>query len=496
MGVKRTASTVLIRIADGIVSEVSARDVKTALLDRANAIPNCLPAVLDDISRLSNSEISRVRDAVPLMALRKTPSAALFEPASDTATEAFFHFQNGVVSVTAHAITLHPTAANNTKGYVWEQDIIPRDYQHNNKSSTTNKRFERFVEIAFRRKVRTGSQKWQDDFEMDAVAKQHYHAFRGCVGYLLHAYRDAANARAIIFVDADSDSTTAQGGTGKSVVAKSLAHLRSLASQDGKRFADSMNGSGRFQFSNVKADTRVVCIDDVRPEFKFEHLFTMLTGDMEVEQKGKDKLVIPSERVPKFVITTNYVLPQSGTSFQRRQYLVEFGGYWSNVAARDEQVSDSEHLGGTLFDGFNDEDWQEFYEYLFGCVQQYLKEGVVPAPSSPLRLKALCRELGDEFVDWCETFFETYASRKVSRDKGEYLEDLNNDFYGKYPAAPPHIAGTSFSTKIFRAAEFFGWEYNAHKAAMGSTPTARRMRIADAEGDKRDAVIFTKKPKK
>jgi len=129
MGVKRTASTVLIRIADGIVSEVSARDVKDALSDRANAIPNCLPAVLDDISRLSNSEIARVRDAVPLMALRKTPSAALFEPASDTATEAFFHFQNGVVSVTAHAITLHPTAANNTKGYVWEQDIIPRDYQ-------------------------------------------------------------------------------------------------------------------------------------------------------------------------------------------------------------------------------------------------------------------------------------------------------------------------------------------------------------------------------
>jgi len=183
------------------------------------------------------------------------------------------------------------------------------------------------------------------------------------------------------------------------------------------------------------------------------------------------------------------VLPQSGTSFQRRQYLVEFGSYWSTAARHGELVSDPQHLGKRLFDGFNDNDWNQFYSYLFGCVQQFLREGVTPPPTAPLQLRALRRELGDDFVNWCEDLFEKYTARKVPSDKGEFLDDLKSDFFSKHPTAP---SIDSFPTHLMRAAEFFGWEYNRHKASMGTTPTARRWRITDFDGGKRDAVYFTK----
>lgn len=488
-GVKRTSPTLLIRIEHGIVYEVSLRDVKRALEAVLDAIPDCVPAAYEDVARLSNAEVDRLTDQLPLLALRKgIAGTSVFTPATDMQDRASFCFTNGVVTVTKDDIALHPTSEHGAHGLIWEQEVVQRDYAHPPEGKGL---YETFVERAFFRRVKTGSAQWTDDFAMNDEGQQHYRAFRACVGYLLHSFRDPANPKAIIFVDADSDSTQAQGGTGKSMVAKSLNHLRALASQDGKRFADSMGGgSGRFQFSNVKADTKIICIDDVRPEFKFEYLFTMLTGDMEVEQKGKDKIVIPSERVPKFVITTNYVLPQSGASFKRRQYLVEFGGYWSEAVRRGEQVSDPQHLGCLLFDGFDATEWNRFYRYLLGCVQQFLKEGVVLPPSAPLQLKALRRELGDAFMDWSEAFFEGYAARAVPKDKGEYLDELKDAFATKYPTAPPI---DSFPTHIKKAAEFFGWEYNAHKAAQGSTPTHRRWRISDATGDKRDAVIFTPK---
>ena len=60
-----------------------------------------------------------------------------------------------------------------------------------------------------------------------------------------------------------------------------------------------MDGGGRFQFADVTIDTKFVLIDDVRPEFSLEQLFSMITGDVEVEGKGKNKFMIPAERKSK-----------------------------------------------------------------------------------------------------------------------------------------------------------------------------------------------------
>jgi hypothetical protein len=488
LGLKRTAAQVLVRLENGIVSDVSPRDVKDALRGTLDALPACVPDAYEDINTLTQADIARLRDQLPLLSPRPLRRASLFTPTTDTSEEARFFFHNGTVCVTADQITLKPTAEVGADGYIWEHEVVPRAY-----SSPTDPSpglYERFVTRAFYHQTRTDRADWRDNFELTDDGAAHYHAFRACVGYLLHAYRDAANSRAIIFVDADSDNIGANGGTGKSLVSRSLAHLRSLAPQDGRRFSQAKHGGGRFQFSNVKPDTRIVLIDDVQPHFQFEDLFTMLTGDMEVEEKGKNKMVIPAERAPKFVITSNYILPQRGISFQRRQYLVEFGSYWSTAARRGEFVTDSQHLGTRLFDGFTETDWNQFYSYLFGCVQQYLREGVTPPPSQPRQLRALRAELGESFADWAESLFDQYPTRRVSPDKGDYLDDLKAAFAVRHPDAPPM---ESFQTHLMRAAEFFGWEYNAHKSHMGTTPTARRWRISDATGDKRDAVIFTRK---
>ena len=491
-GMKRTSAPMLVRCQGSVISEVGPRDVKNTLLAELDTHPTCAPSAKEIAVRLTDAEIGRIADQLPILAQSEMRDVDLFVPFRDEPQEARFFFSNGVVVVTPESIALKPTSAFADDGFIWEHDIKLRSITIL-KPPQAKGLFEQFYEKAFRRRVRTNGARWEDDFELDASGEAHYKAFRACLGYLLHSYRDPANPRAIIFVDAASDETQAQGGTGKSLAVRALHHLRSVSSQDGKRFADNMAGGGRFQFSNVGPDTKIVLIDDVRPNFQFEHLFNMLSGDMEVEQKGKNKTVIPHDRAPKFAVTTNYVLPQSGVSFTRRQYLVEFGSYWSTALQAGELTTDAKHLGKNLFDtNFTPDDWNEFYNYLFGCVQQYLREGVIVGPTQALAARALRRELGDSFVDYFEAYFENYEKRNVNPSKGEFLDDLLKQFHGAYPDAT--LTSQSFQTRLMSLGKHFGWEYNAHKVAKGTTPTHRRWRVTDnaTPPNKRDAVFFSR----
>ena len=199
-------------------------------------------------------------------------------------------------------------------------------------------------------------------------------SFKTSYGYLIHSYNNPSNQKGIFYIDAESELGRPEGGNGKSVVMKSLRHYKKMSQQDGKRYQKNINGGGRFQFANVNVDTKFVLIDDLESGFKYEQLFSMITEKMEIEKKGKDKFTLDEERKPKFGFTTNYVLAGLGTSHTRRTHIVEFGSYWNKCSKMRELPSDKKHLGKMLFSDFTETDWNDFYNYGFQCVQQFLRD--------------------------------------------------------------------------------------------------------------------------
>ena len=83
----------------------------------------------------------------------------------------------------------------------------------------------------------------------------------------------------------------------------------------------------KFLFSGVQLDTEFIFLDDVMDDFDFKTIYNYTTGDMEIERKFKDRIVIPKEKKPKIGVTTNYILPDTDYSTRRRQYIVEFGSF-------------------------------------------------------------------------------------------------------------------------------------------------------------------------
>jgi len=493
LGRKRTANAVLVHRDDNVIREVDDRHVRQYLLAEAER-ERYGAAVLDILCELTKHAIDGVTRLLPMHSYNgQVPGTAPLSVFTDTADEVRFIAATGVVVITANHTAIHPLETLNLgDAAVWESEIHPRAITIEPPDAPRKGRFETFCERAFWGRVRSGSSRWTDDFGMTPEGEAQYRAFRGTLGYLLHRYRDPANPKAVIFVDEASDGTYAQGGTGKSLTLRAVKHVRALSVQDGRRFQNNGTFGGRFQFSNVTADTNIIGIDDAGLGFKFEGLFAMLAGDMEVEQKGKNKIVIPAARAPKVAITTNYVVPDHGTSVTRRRYIVQFGSYWAEAHRQGEQVSDLQHLGKRLFGAdFTDQDWNDFFNFLFRCVQQYLREGVVEASTASYGLKGLRVELGSEFVSHFTDYFDGLVGRRhIDPERGEFLDDLLAGFTAAFPGHG--CRPVDFPTKLMRLGEFWGWQYNSHKASKGETPTARRWRVTDSRGEKRNAVRWAK----
>ena len=154
----------------------------------------------------------------------------------------------------------------------------------------------------------------------------------------------------------------------------------------------------------------------------FKALFPSISGDLTVEQKGKDGFIIPAEAKPKFGATTNYVPPGSGESFRRRIHIVEFGDYWNRASKKGIFPKDiiGKNLPADINDRiFSDEDWNDTFQYIFSNMQTYLRDGLKANNSSAFlkRQRARNQDGGAAFCDWAEKWINE------DRIDGDYHKD-------------------------------------------------------------------------
>ena len=169
----------------------------------------------------------------------------------------------------------------------------------------------------------------------------------------------------------------------------------------------------KFVYSDVTSETRLIVVNDVRPTFSFDRLFNIITDDLQVEGKFTNKKVIPKEKSPEIALSTNEVLSGVGGSYERRQHIVEFGNFWNRANKLKQQPSDKQHLGKMLFEGrnWNDDDWNQFYNFGFRCIQEFQRDGLVEAENQEYKKKAIIKEVegrggdggvSDWMMDWVQ----------------------------------------------------------------------------------------------
>ena len=314
---------------------------------------------------------------------------------NDSSEDSYLFFNNVAVKVEKDKIS--QIEYENLPGWVWEDQMIPRDF---NICEGFDCDFKKFI------------------YNVSGDEEDRISSIESTIGFLMHGYKDPGYCPAVIIND-ENISDNPEGGTGKGIFMTAISHLKKSVEIDGKSFTFDKS----FPYQTVQQDTQILVFDDVRASFDFERLFSVITQGITLEKKNKDAIRIPFNKSPKISITTNYAIRGSGNSFNRRKWELEFKQFYNkDYTPQDEFVS-------RLFDDLEDDEWCLFDNYMVANLQKFLNAGFIKSEFKNLPTRRFISETSHEFYEWIEDSENNYGRVGVKHIK----KSLYNEFVDYYP---------------------------------------------------------------
>jgi len=367
----------------------------------------------------------------------------------DSKDTGYFLFQNGFMSVTQDAITMHDYSELKTLNkYIWSNQIKQHKYQAADNTSV----FEEFIKNVSsyhltdnELEIETAKgESFTEGVRGRWLKHSDYLSKKTSFGYLLHSYKNPSNAKAIVCVDYEITESQ-DGGTGKSLFAcKAVSEVKNVRECDGKKFTP----GERFSHQGVNPSTQIISVDDCNKKFDFEGLFHAITGDMVIEEKHKPEYLIPFKDSPKFTLTTNHVLKGDGFSHERRQHVIEFSDFY----VKEGKPQDVH--GCIFFLDWQESEWNKFYTFAFKCVQEFLKQGLVVQKTRNYELKKLLSTMPEELVTW----FDKSIESDIEYVKSEQYEKMKADI-----TTLKDMRSNTFTASLKRWCKARGYKFNPHK---------------------------------
>ena len=313
------------------------------------------------------------------LSMIKTEDISILRDKPDTA---YLFYKNGVVEVTKNSKTLKQYKDYGL--FIWEDQIIKRDYIQSDHHESEYRTFIWKI---------SGGFDLSDNPTVEEEAKyklavERYNSFQSAIGYLLHSYNAGVDNKAIILND-EANTDDPNGRSGKGIFWNAIKNLKKVQSLNGKSF----NFNDPFPYQSVKTDCQILVWDDVKKNFDFEQLFSVITEGLEITYKGKDTIKLDVEESPKILITTNYTIKGKGGSHDARRFELELSDFFN------EKYTPVDFFGHKLFDSWDEKEWARFDCYMIECLKKYLDNGLTYYNAISLPLKKLQVEISKELYN-------------------------------------------------------------------------------------------------
>jgi hypothetical protein len=328
----------------------------------------------------------------------------------DTKDLCYLFYQNGILEVSKHYQTLK--SYDDFGVSIWKDQVIKRNYIE---SDHHQSEFRTFI------------------WKISGENIDRYNSFQSVIGYLVHSYKSNGDNKAIVLND-EMISDEPNGRSGKGLFWNALKQMKKVQSIDGK----SMSFQDKFMYDSIKTDCQVLVFDDVRKNFVFENLFSIITEGMNITYKGLNTIKLPIEDSPKILITTNYVLRGTGGSHDARKFEIELSTFFN---ANHTPI---DFFGHMLFSDWDVLEWARFDCYMTECVKKYLSNGLMSYKSISLPFKKFEVEITKELYEsieslksgeWYEStwFYNFYESQLINKfDRNKKTKNMVTKFIKKY----------------------------------------------------------------
>jgi hypothetical protein len=380
----------IVRVKEGFVEESSTEQMKKFILTYINNLPDnfdkgTTPEVLQEmvIKQYASLFNEGFLEFLPHLEL---------DFLKDGADKGYFAFKNGVVIICKDKIELTTYASINK--VIWKNQVKDFNITIDQGFEPESCEYYRFIE---------------------KIAGDEEERLIYCVtliGYLLHRYKDPAKPFAVVLAE-ETESDKDGGGTGKGIFIKAISELLKTVKVDGKNFKLDKN----FSMQRVSLDTQLIAIEDCDKNLDFEKFNSQITEGSTVEKKNKDELFIDYKDSPKFIFTTNYTLNVKGNHGKRRSKIFEFSPFFGP------ENTPMQFFGHLLFEAWDEDEWNRFYNFLFFCLSGYLLGGIKEVGETlKMKKKKIKLAFTEEFLEW----FEHYSKNGCSEWKP--FKELYNNF--------------------------------------------------------------------
>lgn len=339
------------------------------------------------------------------------------KPHFDTKEAAYFYFENTVVNVTDSKLSFLNYSELN--GHVMQEQIIDREFHVPECDDILSIPFAQFI------------------FNVSGQDEERFVILMTLIGYVLHRYIDLSNVKVVILYDGSINelNDTLSGSVGKGVLSQAFGYMRVACDIEGKKF----KGNDKFSLQRVTPNTNIICINDITSNQNLEDFFCITDG-ITIEQKYKPQIYIDRNRVPKMILSSNYIIKApAGYSSERRKHEFEFSNHYGK------HRNPHDDFGHYFYHDWSESQWNEFTFFMLYCVQMYLQHGLLEVPSIHLEQRQLITEVGLEYIGFFDEVF-TNAKKTKFHKKELYKEFIS----GGYVLAKNRPTQRTFTMKLHK----------------------------------------------
>ena len=152
------------------------------------------------------------------------------------------------------------------------------------------------------------------------------------------------------------------------------------------------------------------------------------------------------------MISSNYWIKGTGNSHKIRRFELELNDHYG------EHHQPIDDFGHSLFSGWDDENWNRFFNYMANCVVKYLKHGLVEQTNAKMKnQRKILAETSGDFLDWMED--EENFPMNIRLNKKDYYNNFRNSFsnYG-------WLKTKRLTQWVQQYAEYKGHEFDSGKS--------------------------------
>lgn len=352
------------------------------------------------------------------------------ESNKDNSDSAYFYYNNGFVECTADGYKFKDY--NNLTGYIWKKQIIdfefkPLDNVVLSEETINQSMISEFIYLICNK-----------DFNR-------YKSLITLMGYLMHDYYKTER-KAVVLTDSKISEAN-EGRTGKGLFIQALYNVRNYTEIPGKSYKQ----NEPFKHQTVTIDSQLIHIDDPTKAFRIELMYNDITSGLKVEKKGQCAFVIDA----KIVISCNKTLStDGGSSSKGRMYEFELADFFND------EFTPKDYFKKRLFDDWDNNEWQQFYNFMMAGMCYYFKHGVIKAKPINLVKRRLIDATKIEFYKWVEDM-------KFKENEPYIKGDLCDMFFSEYPELTENTdraSAVKFGKwfKIF--IDLYGYKYETTKS--------------------------------